>query len=433
MPIMLLVLTVFTACFERNSLYELAKSAMGQQDSLFNLHYTSVSFNSVTLAWNTVPDAVNYRYFRNSTGDFTAVTPMDVAGTGYTDTGLMPNTMYYFMVCASYSDGGEECSMTLSLRTPALPAPANLRVDSFTGTSVSISWDAAVGISTYYVYRDPTIGIPVPTSATSYTDSSVTAGTTYTYHVTCFDPMFGEGPASNTVTATPDYLTAPTDAPTLTAHSAASTNINLKWSAVSNALAYRVYRDTVSGGAFATQVYNGPHPYFTDRNLASGTTYYYRVCAANNAGTGPYSGEASRLTLIDAFSAVDYLTVSSQSYTITTISGGNAGNLLTVGRLVYYQTVDGMYGLFEVQQLDPTIIISGIELTDLMIRWKTWNLGGGGVYSQGEGLVIRGTWLCDLDLGEETVSTPPADFFWEILSPTSRQITAVSGAGFFLP
>jgi len=52
------------------------------------------------------------------------------------------------------------------------------------------------------------------------------------------------------------------------------------------------------------------------------------------------------------------------------------------------------------------------------------------VYSQGQ-VTIRGTWSCDLDLGNETYHTDPSrDFFWEQVTSVERYITPKNGAKF---
>ncbi|WP_153452207.1 glycoside hydrolase family 48 protein [Streptomyces smaragdinus] len=66
--------------------------------------------------------------------------------------------------------------------------PTSLRVTGTTSTSVSLSWTAStdnVGVAAYDVYRD---GIPVGTpTATTYTDSGLTAATRYAYSVRARD------------------------------------------------------------------------------------------------------------------------------------------------------------------------------------------------------------------------------------------------------
>ncbi|MBB5782563.1 extracellular catalytic domain type 2 short-chain-length polyhydroxyalkanoate depolymerase [Nonomuraea jabiensis] len=83
-----------------------------------------------------------------------------------------------------------------------LPAPAGLSVTGTTNSGVSLSWTAVSGAASYNVYRD---GSKVNSSAvtgTSYTDSGLSAGTTYTYTVAAVDNSGTASARSTAVTAT---------------------------------------------------------------------------------------------------------------------------------------------------------------------------------------------------------------------------------------
>jgi fibronectin type 3 domain-containing protein len=70
--------------------------------------------------------------------------------------------------------------------------------------------------------------------------------------------------------------------------------VALSWTAPSGASSYDVYRGTLTGGESATAIATGiATTYYTDRSLANGTTYYYRVDATNSGGISPLSGEVS--------------------------------------------------------------------------------------------------------------------------------------------
>lgn len=80
-------------------------------------------------------------------------------------------------------------------------APTGLTVTGTTSSTVSLSWTAPSGTVTgYYVYRGGT-RVATVTSGTSYTDTGLTASTTYTYTVSAFNGA-GEGPQSSSVQAT---------------------------------------------------------------------------------------------------------------------------------------------------------------------------------------------------------------------------------------
>jgi chitodextrinase len=85
-------------------------------------------------------------------------------------------------------------------------APANLAATQVTAGSVSLSWSAGAGATSYQVRRAPgTAGgtfAQVGTSTqTSFTDSGVSPSTTYRYQVVSVNSS-GTSPASNTVTVT---------------------------------------------------------------------------------------------------------------------------------------------------------------------------------------------------------------------------------------
>ena len=57
---------------------------------------------------------------------------------------------------------------------------------------------------------------------------------------------------------------------------------------------YKLYRSTVSGGAYSLVAEtDASTTTYTDTGLSNGTTYYYVVQAVYDEGNSPYSNEAS--------------------------------------------------------------------------------------------------------------------------------------------
>ncbi|MFJ8467375.1 extracellular catalytic domain type 1 short-chain-length polyhydroxyalkanoate depolymerase [Streptomyces swartbergensis] len=84
--------------------------------------------------------------------------------------------------------------------TGSLPAPTGLTVTGSTDTTVSLSWKAVDGASSYVVYRGGTrVGT---TTSTSYTDTGLATGTTYTYAAAAVDTAGAAGVVSAPATAT---------------------------------------------------------------------------------------------------------------------------------------------------------------------------------------------------------------------------------------
>ena len=95
------------------------------------------------------------------------------------------------------------------------------------------------------------------------------------------------------------------------------------------------------------------------------------------------------------------------------------GNAFNPGTYFVYRTSEGRLGKFIVENWEP-----GAE-NRLTLGWVTYNPNGS-VYSSGTGLVIRGTYFCDLDTGLE--SSSGSDFQWHQYSATIRDILPQNGA-----
>ena len=159
--------------------------------------------------------------------------------------------------------------------TSAPSIPQELGATAISSTQINLSWSAStdnVGVAGYRVYRGGTaIGI---TTATSFSDTGLTASTLYTYTVTAYDALNNESnqsvPASATTFATPPPDTTAPSVPQGLAASASSTStINLNWNASTDNVGvagYRVYRGgTAIGTATATS--------YSDTGLTANTSY----------------------------------------------------------------------------------------------------------------------------------------------------------------
>lgn len=80
-------------------------------------------------------------------------------------------------------------------------APTGLAVTGTTASTVSLSWAASTGATSYNVYRNGSKVTPSGVASTSYTDSGLSASTSYGYTVTAVNSA-GESGASSQVTGT---------------------------------------------------------------------------------------------------------------------------------------------------------------------------------------------------------------------------------------
>ncbi len=160
---------------------------------------------------------------------------------------------------------------------------------------VSLAWTASATATSYNVKRSTTTGGPytkifAPT-ATTFTDTSLTNGTTYFYVVSAVNSA-GESANSSEASAKP---TAPAQAPAAPAGlmaTAGNAQVSLSWTTSTGATSYHVKRATTTGGPY-TQISSPATTNFTDTGLTNGTTYFYVVSAVNSTGESANSTQAS--------------------------------------------------------------------------------------------------------------------------------------------
>jgi fibronectin type 3 domain-containing protein len=162
----------------------------------------------------------------------------------------------------------------------------------------TLSWGAVTGAVSYNIKRALTSGGPYAfaanTTATSFTDTGLTNGTTYYYVIT----------ALNTVTESLNSAEAgttpvvPLSAPTGLIASGSDARVNLSWTASPSAMSYTVKRALNSGGAYSALASGLTSTSYADTRVTNnGTTYYYVVSAFNTAGESANSAEASVTTI----------------------------------------------------------------------------------------------------------------------------------------
>ncbi len=185
-------------------------------------------------------------------------------------------TYYLNYICSSYYT-----ALFFGLNVTGPPAPTGLAVTGTTDTSVSLSWTAVSGAASYNVYRNGTKANTSAVTGTSYTDTGLASGTTYSYTVAAVDGSGSVGAQSPAVNATTTGTPAGPPAPTgLTVTGTTDTTVSLGWTAVSGAASYNVYRN---GTKANTSAVTGTS--YTDTGLTASTTYSYTVAAVNSSGT----------------------------------------------------------------------------------------------------------------------------------------------------
>ncbi|WP_254450626.1 glycoside hydrolase family 6 protein [Cohnella herbarum] len=181
-----------------------------------------------------------------------------------------------------------------SVQVPAAPTGV---IATAGNAQVALSWTASSGATSYTVKRATTSGGPYTNvatglTATSYTNTGLTNGTTY-YYVVSAGNSAGESANSTQVSATPITTSTVPAAPTGVVATAGNAQVALSWTASSGATSYTVKRATTSGGPYTNVATGLTATSYTNTGLTNGTAYYYVVSAVNSAGESANSTQVS--------------------------------------------------------------------------------------------------------------------------------------------
>jgi chitodextrinase len=175
-------------------------------------------------------------------------------------------------------------------------------VTGTTASTVSLAWNASTDKSgttglRYIVTDSRGFGTLVWHPQTTVTITSLTPGSTYSFHVYAEDEKWNRSGNSNTVTATLPLDTAPPSAPVLSVDAVTPSEVWLSWTASTDDIPLNIagYRLFVNG-APATNVLWITDVHAVVRHLTPGTTYTFTVEARDRSGNTSTSNPAAAAT-----------------------------------------------------------------------------------------------------------------------------------------
>ncbi|HBI63740.1 MAG TPA: hypothetical protein DDX51_01290 [Clostridiales bacterium] len=268
------------------------------------------STQHAVLSWTAVKGADGYRVSRRASDADPWQDVQTLTRTSWTDTSMTAQTGWQYAVRAyklrnSQTDDAQTLwsgyaradvpvyEQAPVLKTAVKPAkPYLISAAALASGGVQIKWNPVSGASGYRVYRKngsswKQIHIVNGASASSYTDSNVTPGTTYTYSVRAFSRGGGKLLLSdmNTtgVSATvPKPSPAPVSIPAPKLGQVTSggyDRLTVTWNTVSQAEGYLIYRRTSAAEKWnhIATVTGGSKTSYTDTSVICGKTYYYTI------------------------------------------------------------------------------------------------------------------------------------------------------------
>ena len=248
---------------------------------------------SLTLKWNAVKGATGYEIYRAGTdGKYSKITT--VTSTSYVDTSVKNNTQYSYKIKAYNAAGASAFSTAASLKKTQISV-SKLKADA-NGSKVQLSWTGGVtGAEGYVIYRRTEGGSYAEigrTSGNTYSNT-ISAGIKYYYAVAVYS-------GSRTEDKCPEVGAMYLAEPAVTGASNITSGVQVKWSQVTGATGYIVYRKGAGKGwARIADIKDGSTVNYTDTTAASGTTYTYTVRAYNNDTMSDWNSTKSLMRISD--------------------------------------------------------------------------------------------------------------------------------------
>ena len=296
--------------------------------------YNVVSSSRIDLGWAPSTDNVGvagYRIYRNG-----STTPLATeVFARYADISVAGSTTYTYTVRAFDAAGNmSNASATITATTPAGPSGSDTTAPTVPGTPaatavgtsrIDLTWTGstdAVGVSGYRIYRNGSTTPLATVTATNYSDTGLTASTTYSYTVRAFDAAGNVSNASGAGSASTQSLadtTSPTTPGTPAATAVGASRIDLSWTASTDAVGvsgYRIYRNGSTTPLATVTATN-----YSDTGLAASTTYSYTVRAFDAAGNvSNASGAGSASTSAPSGDVTPPSAPGTPSYTVVSSS-----------------------------------------------------------------------------------------------------------------
>ena len=244
--------------------------------------------SGVQVKWSKVTGATGYIVYHKGAGKgWGRIADIKSGSTvSYTDTTAASGTTYTYTVRAyngSTMGDWHSAKSQMRLSDTTVSGASNITY------GVQVKWSRVTGATGYIVYRKGAgkgwgrIADIKSGSTVSYTDTTAASGTTYTYTVRAYNGnTMGDWHSAKSVKRLSD--------PKLTSASKVSGGINVRWTGVTGATGYIVYRKSGSGswGRIA-DIKSGSTVSYTDRTAKAGTTYTYTVRAYSGSTMGDWS------------------------------------------------------------------------------------------------------------------------------------------------
>ena len=237
--------------------------------------------SGIKLNWNKITGAYGYRlYYKPASGGWKRF--KDTTATSFTDSGVVPNkTETYTIRCLDKNGNTISGFNSNGWSIKYVPVAPTISKLENTSSGIKLSWNKVTGVYGYRIYQKTSNGWKriKDTTATSFTDSAVSANQTKTYTIRCIDKNGNTVSGYNSKGWSKKYSPV---APTITKLTNTSKGVSVTWNKIAGVYGYRLYRK-YDGGSW-TKVKDTTSTSFTDSGAKKGKKVTYTVRCIDRKG-----------------------------------------------------------------------------------------------------------------------------------------------------
>ena len=186
--------------------------------------------NSINLTWSSLNNATSYKIYKGQEFIF------ETTELSYLDNDVNPGIVYCYKIAPINQFQIEGILSETVCEKALISSPSDINGIS-DSNSISLTWDSVPYANQYKLYRNGN-SIYIGTNP-GFEDTSLSFNTSYFYNVSSIDETGDEGPQSDDFNFTTHFEINPP----IISLSMDTTSFNLNWTMVSNAIAYRIYKN----------------------------------------------------------------------------------------------------------------------------------------------------------------------------------------------
>jgi hypothetical protein len=203
------------------------------------------------------------------------------------------------IITAKAAVGGVTASCTVKVIPKKMTFTATVDTN---GGAIKLNWAYTANISGYLIYKKNSSGkytkiADIKGNSTSYTDSNLAGGQSYSYRIKAYTLVGKTKYRSKKSTVVSAYIGL--SKAKLNSATSVTKGLKLKWSSVLGATGYKIYRSDSKNGTYnrIKTIKSATKLKYTDKNVVKGKTYYYKIRAYKTVSGkkiyGDYSSQIS--------------------------------------------------------------------------------------------------------------------------------------------